>query len=251
MIGKLVQSIRETGFAATAVRIGEGLEWRTRDIRGWPLQMLRRIRMVADRRFDREYGTNTTGYVGVPKLGLSKEQEVAGIHYEPTPTPASRQLLAAVPVRHEEFTFIDYGSGKGRVLLLASEYPYRRIIGVEASRELHDVALANFRVWKSPRQRCFDLQSVCMDARQFPLPSGPLVLFFFTPFLSPISDDVVERIRQSALAEPRPMRIVYYGSRHEFRDVLARLGFSCSVIYSTRPFSSPRRYTGYLYSNGI
>src|SRR5689334_23652607 len=35
------------------------------------------------------------------------------------------------------FTFVDIGSGKGRVLLMAAEYPFPHIIGVELLPELH------------------------------------------------------------------------------------------------------------------
>ncbi len=43
----------------------------------------------------------------------------------------------------QDFTFIDLGSGKGRVLLMASEYPFQKIIGVEFMPELHRAAQKN------------------------------------------------------------------------------------------------------------
>jgi len=47
-------------------------------------------------------------------------------------------VLEKLSINHSEFTFIDFGSGKGRVLFLASEYPYKKIIGVELARMLHE-----------------------------------------------------------------------------------------------------------------
>ena len=77
------------------------------------------------------------------------------------------------------------GSGKGRVLLLASEYPYKKIIGVEISNRLHHIAEKNFETWTNAQQKCRDLQSICSDAREYQFPKGPLVLFFLRPLLQP------------------------------------------------------------------
>ena len=160
-----------------------------------------------------------------------------------------RAMLKSLPVRHEDYSFIDYGSGKGRVLLLASEYPFKRIVGVEASRQLHNVALTNFKAWSNPHQRGFHLESQCMDARELALPDGPLILFFFTPFRPPVTNQVVERIRESLSARPRPVYMVHYGSNEEFRTVLDTLDFRRTEIYNARPFSAQHDYTGVLYTN--
>jgi hypothetical protein len=53
--------------------------------------------------------------------------------------------MAALPWRPEDFTVIDFGSGKGRALIVASECPFRRIIGVEFALELHRDAQQNIR----------------------------------------------------------------------------------------------------------
>jgi hypothetical protein len=250
-LARLIQSLRTHGIRATAARIVEGVAWRTAGLREWPGQTVRRIRRVADAEFDRKYGVETSGVIGIRRLDVSPDQKEAGFQYEPTPALALQAMLKALPIRHEEFTFIDYGSGKGRVLLLASEYPYKRIVGVEASRQLHDIALRNFDAWKNPNQRCFRLESVCMDARDFPLPDGPLMIFFFTPFRPPVTDQVVDNIRKSLAADPRPVRMVHYGTNEEFRSLLTTLNFESVEIYSARPFSAELKYTGVLYSNGL
>jgi methylase of polypeptide subunit release factors len=51
--------------------------------------------------------------------------------------------VASLDVEHKDFTFIDLGSGKGRALVLALSYPFRRVVGVEFALELHRVAEAN------------------------------------------------------------------------------------------------------------
>lgn len=56
-----------------------------------------------------------------------------------------RALMASLSAPVDELTFVDLGAGKGRAMLLASELPFRRIVGVEFSPELCDVARRNLR----------------------------------------------------------------------------------------------------------
>ena len=51
----------------------------------------------------------------------------------------------------ERFSFVDVGSGKGRALLLASDYPFREIIGIELSHELERIARANIAQYTEAR----------------------------------------------------------------------------------------------------
>ncbi len=86
-----------------------------------------------------------------------------------------------------------------------------------------------------------------MDARDFRLPDGPLVLFFFTPFTRVVTDRVVDNILASVRRNPRPVRIVYYGGSDEFVECLDRLKFPRREIYQRRPFTAQKRYRGFLY----
>jgi hypothetical protein len=61
-------------------------------------------------------------------------------HYAPTATPGFRKKLNIDP---RNFTFIDFGSGKGRVLLIAAGLPFKAVVGIEFSRELHEIAVQN------------------------------------------------------------------------------------------------------------
>jgi len=50
-------------------------------------------------------------------------------------------MVSSLNLRFEDFTFIDFGSAKGRALLLASEFPFKKIIGVDFSPKLQDRSL--------------------------------------------------------------------------------------------------------------
>ena len=119
-----------------------------------------------------------------------------------------------------DFTFIDLGSGKGRVLLMASEHPFKRIIGVEFMPELHLAAQQNIPRYASERQQCRQIESICMDARDFEFPDGPLVVYLFNPFSESTFARVLEHLRQSVQQAPRPVYIAYRFT--EFEKLLAQ-----------------------------
>jgi len=108
-----------------------------------------------------------------------------------------------------DFTFIDLGSGKGRVLLMASDYPFKRIVGVEFTPNLVSTAEKNIAGYSSDRQRCRKIETLCMDARDFQFPSGPLVVYLFNPFSESTFAQVLENLRRSLEQSPRPVYIAY------------------------------------------
>jgi len=119
----------------------------------------------------------------------------------------------------KDFTFIDLGSGKGRVLLMAADYPFRRIIGVEFMPELHRAAQKNIAGYSYDRQRRQLIESVCTDARDFQFPPEPLVAYLFNPFSEATFAQVLENLRRSVEQSPRPVYIAYRFT--EFENLLA------------------------------
>jgi len=128
-------------------------------------------------------------------------------------SPMSQGTVAQTGL--QDFTFIDLGSGKGRALLMASEYPFKRIIGVEFMSELHLAAEKNIAGYSSDRQQCRQLESICMDARDFHFPDGPLAVYLFNPFSESTFARVLENLRQSIEQTPRPIYIAYRFTEHE------------------------------------
>src|SRR5262245_17564627 len=93
--------------------------------------------------FDRRYGVETAGIVHLAQHDTRGGDRTLASSYQGVPIGRFRELVGSLPIRFEDFTFVDLGSGKGRALVLAAELRFGRIIGVEFSHELHDVAVAN------------------------------------------------------------------------------------------------------------
>jgi hypothetical protein len=130
--------------------------------------------------------------------------------YQPTDPALFREMMAALPIDFREFTFIDIGSGKGRALLLASEHPFRRIIGIELIAELHRAARENIAAYKSATQQCPEIRAVCADACAFEPPDEPLVLYLFNPLPEVSLREVIGRLEKSLTRSPRPVWVVYH-----------------------------------------
>ncbi len=133
------------------------------------------------------------------------------------------QVMHALPIRFQDFAFIDLGSGKGRALLMASTYGFRRIIGVEFMPELHRAAEENIRKFVGEHKLSAQIQSFCVDALDFEFPAGPLVVYLFNPFPEPVFAAVLSNVRQSWERDPRPVYVAY---RYlEYERLLAESGW--------------------------
>lgn len=93
---------------------------------------------------------------------------------------------------------------------MASDYPFRRIVGVELLPSLDEISRQNLRLYKSGTQRCFALESICGDATSVPLPDEPLLIYLFNPFPESGLRKVIANLRQSVREHPRPMYVLYH-----------------------------------------
>ena len=172
--------------------------------------IVHKARWYLDRSFDRKHGTTTSLVIALATLDIASENVEHGVYYEPTPTRVFRHIMRSLAIPHEQFTFCDLGSGLGRTLLLASDYPFRRIVGVEFSETLNRIAEENIRIYRGKRQKCFAITSICMDAAAYPIPEDPTVFFLYNPFRPPVMTRVLANIKDSLERRPRPVIIAYY-----------------------------------------
>ena len=201
---------------------------------------------ISERRFDFKFHVDTSTIVRLEQYDIDEEKKKTAVRYQPTPIKPLRSILQALDIDHSRYTFVDIGSGKGRVLLLASEYPYKKIIGVEISNRLHRIAQKNFETWTNSQQKCQDLECICVDAREYQFPEDPLVLFFFTPFTGDVLGRVIDNLNKSLSENPRPVEVIYFGSNEELIDLFRTLDFPSKQICDPIPFLN---YRGILFSD--
>lgn len=156
-----------------------------------------RMQQVAELEFDRTHNIETKGLIDLSVLSIDSENWMYGSRYQGVSPRLFQEMMECSCIRYQDFLFIDLGSGKGRALLLASEFPFRRIVGVEFSPELVDVSRRNIQNYRSETQRCRDISVICEDAATFRFPNEPIVLFLYNPFDQHVMGRVVENIYRS------------------------------------------------------
>jgi hypothetical protein len=178
--------------------------------------------------FDEQYKVDTDTWAALSDFDISSPNYAYGQEYAPITVQVFQEALSRIPIDHSRFTFIDLGSGKGRALLLAAALPFRKIIGVEFAEALHRIAIDNIRIYTGPRL-CLDIEPVCMDATLFPLPTEPLLILLFNPFVGPTMAHVLHNIEESLRAFPREIIVLYakplmasaFASSHCLTEIVA------------------------------
>jgi SAM-dependent methyltransferase len=167
----------------------------------------RRQRRYGDVDYDWDYRVDTTSAT----VGW-RERLLGLLHspYQPTEPSLFHTMLDDLKIDFEQFTFIDIGSGKGRALLMASDYPFRRIVGVELLPALHRTAQENIARYKSDGQKCLTIESVCCDACQFKFPPEPMVLYLFSPLPESGFIHFIANLELSLRQHPRPSLLIYH-----------------------------------------
>lgn len=161
-----------------------------------------------DHSFDRPFGTDTAGSVQTDQLGIEDgERREQAILYLPSPPRVTRWMLDHVGIEPRETAFVDLGCGKGRVLLVASERPFQRVVGVEISRELAAIARRNIDLYRA--RTCRDVEVVNTDATQFAFPDANLLIHLYHPFEVSVTDAVLAQLERSLQRRPRRVTIAY------------------------------------------
>jgi SAM-dependent methyltransferase len=162
---------------------------------------------------DAAYGTDTGGFRSWRELqsGAANDPYISG--YLGVSPSVARPLLSVV-TDCADYTFIDLGCGKGRALILASEFPFRRIVGVEIAPELAAHARNNGETISAAYPERTRIDVAHADAAAFVFPPGPLVLFLFQPFEMPVMRAVQRQFAASLAQEPRGAVVIYIHPVH-------------------------------------
>ena len=199
----------------------------------------RRWKADADRAFDAAHGTKTAGIEELFGLDIVGDNARHGVRHIASDPAAFLASMRRLDIDFGNYSFIDLGSGKGRVLLLAAAFPFRRVIGVEFAAELHRVAQDNLSVFDKSGSGKSPVSLVLADAASYAFPVEPLIIYLFNPFGSQIIRRVAENALSSWRNSPRPMEVLYAHPVHlsEFVEAgwrVADTSGDCARLVPTR-----------------
>lgn len=171
----------------------------------------RRRQRYGDAEYDWEHRVNTTS------AAVGWRDRLLGLFhspYQPTESALFHEMLDALRQQSHsdfhDFVFVDLGSGKGRTLLMASDYPFRHIVGVELLPALHRAAQENLSKYRSESQKCFALETICADASEFAFPAEPTVLYLFNPFPEAGLRRLIGNLEKGLQSRPRAVYVIYH-----------------------------------------
>jgi len=167
---------------------------------------------LTDAGFDRPLGTDTAAFVEIADMhDVDSPNRKRGIRYEPTRATPFRKILAAAAVPAGS-TFLDVGSGKGRMLMLAAEHGFTRVVGVDFSPSLCKIARRNLEHFVQRTDRSLSWEIVHADAAGYRCEDDTSVVYMYNPFDAVVMAGFLDGVEASLVAAPRPMWIVYHNA---------------------------------------
>jgi SAM-dependent methyltransferase len=104
--------------------------------------------------------------------------------------------------------FLDFGSGKGKALLIAGQLPYAKVLGVELRAELAESARHNIARARR-RLRAGHVECEVSNVLTWPIPDDTSTIFMYNPFFGQTFRTVMSRVFESYDRNPRKLHIVY------------------------------------------
>lgn len=158
---------------------------------------------------DAFYGIETSGLISPRRIRSDSPSDAFSIGYGGAQPSVLRAVLATIPDL-ESACFLDVGCGKGRALAVATEFPFRRIVGVELSPDLARIAEKNAVVMGSSFPDRTPIEVIEGDALKFELPAGYVVAFFHHPGFEPLVRGFAARLAAHQTEAGNRVLLVYY-----------------------------------------
>ena len=218
-------------------------------------EALRALRRTPKHPFDRAHGVDTGGLIYADRLSGDAAQAAHNAGYYATAPSLFRgamtlwrETLPATGYRVEDYTLVDIGCGKGRVLLLASELEFREILGIELDPGLVRIARKNLRKWQRRHRRVPQVSRFWRpgrsdpririlqgDALSLPLPEGPVALYYFNSFERAMTERWLSHLSELVRIRTTPLDLIYI--HPEFDTLVRELPIMRTVVDSEIPFS--------------
>jgi SAM-dependent methyltransferase len=165
--------------------------------------------IVVDFAFDWRYGTDTRRRIYTAQIATESANKIHSGIYQATRAQPLLRLLKTLPLPRDG-TFVDIGCGKGRVLLIASECGFDKVLGIEFSGALCDAARRNVQLYARRSPLKSPIEVIEADAANHVFGSREKVLFLYNPFGRTVLQTVLTNVGASLRAHPRKLHVIYH-----------------------------------------
>ncbi len=152
---------------------------------------------ISDWIFEIRYATRTRSIVPLNGLCIESENRSQGVHYEPTRIFILKAVFDCLDVEFPKCGIVDFGCGKGRVLVFAAAQGFGNVTGVEFARELCEHSRSNLSAFAQKTGRRFRYNVLNIDAAVYQTRPQDNVFFFFNPFGEKVLTRVLDNIDQA------------------------------------------------------
>lgn len=186
------------------------LAWYRRSLRSKGISNTLRVawHSALDCLFDLRYRTETTHRIDRERIVTDSENKQFTTNYGATRSGTFLRLLDELQLPRSA-TFVDLGAGKGRVLMLAAKWGFKRVVGVEFSAPLCALASTNLELFQQQCPLNSTVEILHQDVVNYPFPPGDLVIFLFNPFYNNVLEKVLANLRESLRTAPRNVWLLY------------------------------------------
>lgn len=170
------------------------------------LRFFKKIRLFFETDlFDILNGIDTSRVSKSELFGENSDFEYCNLHV-PTFTSRIKLALKTLIKLNEgvlNFNFIDLGSGKGKVLILAHKMGFKKIFGVEISSNLNKICKKNLK-----KMKIYNVEVLEQDASTLKILPENSVFYFYNSFEKQILDKVLDNIYQSLKKQKKKCYII-------------------------------------------
>lgn len=170
-VRRVARSIAQNGLRKTAQQLVAALNERRR---------------TTPDEFDRTHGIDTSRPASLWALTIRSDNASFGFKYQASQPEMLTLALERIAEDFREFTFVDLGAGKGRMLIVAARYGFKELIGVEFAKELVVAGQKNLHAAALERATISHA-----DAAEFKFPPGNLIVYMYNPFSSEVMEPVL------------------------------------------------------------
>jgi len=171
--------------------------------------------------FDLEFGVRTSGLVAGRHLKRGHRSDRHNTAYYGVAPSVFREMIVRwrrlKPMAAlDQCTFVDLGAGMGRAMLLAAEFPFKAVLGVELNPTLARIGRRNMALWRAADRARAPMKMMCRDATGFQLPLGPCVVFLFNPFGAAVLRKLVKAWNAQLAERGGSLDVLYVNDEQAF-----------------------------------
>jgi SAM-dependent methyltransferase len=170
--------------------------------------------VTVDMLFDFHYGTDTARRIPRNEIETDSENIVHCVNYGASKAMPFMRLMRRLKLPREG-VFVDLGSGKGRALMLAAKYGFRKVIGIEFSGALCSKARVNLQNFLRKCPSRSQIEIIESDVTKYRLRDDETVFFMLDPFNAPVLSQVLGNIQASLKRFPRTIWLIYSVPREQ------------------------------------